>query len=627
LDKHDFDAAEADVTTAETIDPTASSIPEARALIATRRSDWPRVIEAATKALAIDPKNKFALQNRSWAYVQKKDYAAAEKDLAALEAIDPTNAALIATRAAIADRKGDLQTALAGYSKALERNPGDTFARYQRGMLLYRDWKYEEAIRDYSEILRNDPKNVEVLGSRALAYVYKGDYAAAEADVVSGLNLSPNNSGLLFAKAKLDQHRGSSDEEIESYSKLIESSRDKGYAYLQRASAYLALNRYDLALADTEQALKLGYTTPDLRIVRANIFLLRNQRDAAASEAEAMIKNNPDSYAFVAAGKTYAALGQRDKAMQAFARALAIKPEGYVYANRAQVRLKSDIAGRAADIDAALKLDPDNTDLLKEKAQFLESRGDYVGAVATIDHVLTTNRQADTYVLRAYAHRRADQAAIFADLETALKLEPNNVNALFSKASTLLSHGRPEEAAKLFQQLETLRPQNKYYYSVGRAVALSKAGKTAQASALFGTLRKEAKTAAEFNSLCWEKATAAIMLESALEDCRQALKLSPDSGQYIDSLGMALLKLGKLDEALDAYNKAVSKDTGAASLMGRAVVYLRKGDRAHAEADAAGARKLYADIEDQFADYGLKFDDEPANAAAAATKPTAPGKN
>ncbi len=223
LDNGDFVEAEKDVSSAEVIAPADAGVAQARIIIATRRADWPNVVAATTKALALDPKNKLALQKRSWAYVQKKDYAAAEKDLAALESIDPTNDAVTATRAAIADRKGDLQSALAGYSKALERNPGDTFARYQRGMLLYRDWKYDDAIRDYSEILRNDPKNAEVLGSRALAYVYNGDYAAAEADTAFGLKLSPKNSGLLFAKAKLDERRGSSDAEIESYSKLIES--------------------------------------------------------------------------------------------------------------------------------------------------------------------------------------------------------------------------------------------------------------------------------------------------------------------------------------------------------------------------------------------------------------------
>jgi cytochrome c-type biogenesis protein CcmH/NrfG len=107
------------------------------------------------------------------------------------------------------------------------------------------------------------------------------------------------------------------------------------------------------------------------------------------------------------------------------------------------------------------------------------------------------------------------------------------------------------------------------------------------------------------------------MLDSALQDCRDALKLSPGAGQILDSLGMVLLKLGRLDEALDAYNQAVAKNTGAASLMGRAFVYLHKGDTAHAEADAAAARKIAGDIDDTFAEYGLRFGAPPA---AAGTK-------
>jgi hypothetical protein len=36
---------------------------------------------------------------------------------------------------------------------------------------------------------------------------------------------------------------------------------------------------------------------------------------------------------------------------------------------------------------------------------------------------------------------------------------------------------------------------------------------------------------------------------------------------------------------------------------------MRKGDRAHAQADAAAARKASAHIDETFAKYGLKFDD------------------
>jgi tetratricopeptide (TPR) repeat protein len=122
----------------------------------------------------------------------------------------------------------------------------------------------------------------------------------------------------------------------------------------------------------------------------------------------------------------------------------------------------------------------------------------------------------------------------------------------------------------------------------------------------------------ELNELCWAKATADIMLDSALQDCEAALKLRPSEGRMLDSLGMVLLKLGRLDEALAAYNQAIAKRTGAASLMGRAFVYLRKGDRTRAEADAAAARKLVGDIEDTFSGYDLKFDQRSAGATTAA---------
>ena len=84
---------------------------------------------------------------------------------------------------------------------------------------------------------------------------------------------------------------------------------------------------------------------------------------------------------------------------------------------------------------------------------------------------------------------------------------------------------------------------------------------------------------------------------------------------------MVLLKLGKLDEALTAYNAAIASKTGADSLMGRAFVYLRKGDRAHAEADAAAARKMAPRIDDIFAGYGLSFDQRaPAKTQRTASK-------
>jgi Flp pilus assembly protein TadD len=97
------------------------------------------------------------------------------------------------------------------------------------------------------------------------------------------------------------------------------------------------------------------------------------------------------------------------------------------------------------------------------------------------------------------------------------------------------------------------------------------------------------------------------MLESAAQDCLEALKLKPDLGPVIDSLAFVRLRMGKFDEAISLYSQAIEKKTGSASYMGRAIAYARKGDSVRAQADRAEALNLDGDAETRFAEYGMKF--------------------
>jgi len=421
--------------------------------------------------------------------------------------------------------------------------------------------KMEQALNDLNAGLELDPNDVSALGNRILIYIQNRNFAAAEKDIAAMESLDPSNPAVLSANAMIAEGKGDFAACIDGYSKFLERQPAGGYALAHRAKCESAIGNQAAALTDSEAALKLNPGWVDMRLLRANIFMLQGKRDLVAAEAEALTKENPKSdYAWVGAARTYAALGQLDRAMKAFDRALAIKPSVLVYINRAQVRPRTDVRGRASDLDAALKLEPNNPDALKEKAQLLSNAGDYKGALALLDQI---------------------------------KPDPRDPYPLYSKLQ--------------------------------RGIILYKAGQTTEAEKLITDLQSTAKGAMDLNNLCYSEATAGIMLEAALEDCRQALKLTPGSGAYLDSLGMVLLKLGKLDEALSAYNQAVAKGEGAASLMGRAFVYLKKGDRAHAQADAAAARKLSATIDDTFAGYGLKFDDgstkpSDSTSAAAATR-------
>jgi tetratricopeptide (TPR) repeat protein len=414
-----------------------------------------------------------------------------------------------------------------------------------RGNTFLSSSKYDEAIADFTAALKLDPNNEWAIADRGLAYVWKRQFDAAQKDFDALDKVNSSNVVGLRARGLMAEFQHDCAKAVDYYTQSLSKDPGSTWATGHRAICEAELSRNDAALADSEKVLTDEPTWSELRLMRANIYMREGKHEAVAAEADALVRDNPDSdFAYVAAAKSYAALGQRDKAMKLFDKALAIKPTALIYINREQVRPTSDTAERMADLDAALKLEPGNSDASVLKADALVQQGKYTDALALLDHLPKSS---------------ADERWVRTD-----------------RARLLYKSGRTTDAEKELTDLET-----------------------------------KASTANDFNSLCWAKATSDMMLESALKDCQQALKLSPDSGPYLDSLGMVLLKLGRLDESLDAYSKAIAKGVGANSLMGRAFVYLKKGDRAHADADAAAARKLQPDIDDVFADYALKFDRRP----------------
>ncbi len=70
---------------------------------------------------------------------------------------------------------------------------------------------------------------------------------------------------------------------------------------------------------------------------------------------------------------------------------------------------------------------------------------------------------------------------------------------------------------------------------------------------------------------------------------------------------MVLLKLGRLDEALAAYDQAIARKNIASAFLGRAVVRARKGDMVRARADRAEALRRDPQVEEHFAEYGVKL--------------------
>ncbi|HEX6740280.1 MAG TPA: DUF3857 domain-containing protein [Sphingomicrobium sp.] len=419
--------------------------------------------------------------------------------------------------------------------------PTTTSGKLFQAMTLMDQGKMAEALGIINQAITDEPKNAVALSARALANAWQGKLDAAKKDLAAAQAIDPANSAVLSAGGLLAELQGNCTAGVEAFSKALSVEPGNGYYLGHRATCYHKLGKEAEALADSELAVKAYPNWMDLRVMRANILIKQGRRGAVADEAELLMSENPQSnFAFVAAGKIYGRLQMRDEALKAFDRALAIKPEAYVYINRSEVRPRSDRAGKIADLDQSLKLDPANPDALAEKAELLMTGGDFKQAVETYDR--------------------------------AVKDAPDN---------------------------SRLR--------VSRALALYRLGQTAEAQKALAAFERGARTADDFNSLCWSKATGGIMLESALANCRSAVKLAPDSSSKLDSLGFVLLRLGKFGESIEAYNKAIAKTNQSMSLMGRAIAYARNGDKSRAETDRAAALKLDPDVEARFAEYGLKL--------------------
>lgn len=503
----------ADLTAATRDEPTSSQGFVDRGLLYLNNAKYDEAIADFTKASQLNPSDPWSLANRAVSYAWKGDFAAARKDIAAAEAVDPKNIVVIRGKGLMAELKGDHASALGAYSAALTIDSKDDFS------LLH----------------------------RAIAQIALGDLAAAEADLDRYDALRPGQIDSARTRAEIDRLRGDAKSAVSRFSKLLVSRPTDAWSLAHRSMALENLGDYDPALADALLAMKGGFSKFEMRELRARIFIKKGERNKAAAEADLLIKDLGHlAVTHVNAGQIYDSAGMKERAMQEFARALAIEPAPYIYVLRAYVRPATHHADRLADFEAALRLDANDKGALLSSGEELSRMGKFAEALPFYDR--------------------------------AIKAYPDAKSLTFT-----------------------------------RALVLGKLGQITEAEKVIAKYREGLKTAVEFNNLCWGKATANLMLESAIADCKEAVRLAPAEAAFIDSLGMAFLRLKRFNESIDAYSRAITqRPMSAESLMGRALAYAGKGEMVLARADAKAARAISPDIDETFAGYGLKFEDQKA---------------
>jgi tetratricopeptide (TPR) repeat protein len=494
-----------------------------------RLGDDEHAVETAKSAWEelrrFDPSDLEALVSLGQLYLASGQMALAVEVLDEAQRLRPDHPWIQSLRARALSASGDSGAAERLQREALERDPGDLRARFELSERLARAGEHRQA----AELLAAAPERQR---------------------------LEPE---LQFRLARQLFLAGEPERARELAAKVLEGRPEAVPARLLSARTAIALGYF--AEAEATLAPVAARATDDpvagelflrayegqekwtdaARLLEARRDWLQRQGDTQGAEAAAL-----DLARILAASERWSEAA-------AMARSVAASADP----GRAEAGLRTELRAQAAggDLDAALAR--------------LDQRSDETAGLVRLELLLRGERRAEAAALAARLTAAASTLELSVGgllqdggqyesalpyLERSLRREPESLEASFRVASCLERLGRHDEAIAEFRRLVARAP--------GFAPALNYLG-------YLWIERRE-------------------NLEQAVTMVREAVRLDPDNGAYVDSLGWGLFQSGRFEDAVRALERA-------ARLLPRdATVLEHLGDARAAQGDLAGAREAYA---------------------------------
>jgi tetratricopeptide (TPR) repeat protein len=164
--------------------------------------------------------------------------------------------------------------------------------------------------------------------------------------------------------------------------------------------------------------------------------------------------------------------------------------------------------------------------------------------------------------LESLALRRGGKTdAGLAVLESFAKAQPHNADAVVTLAQAYSDANRGSQAVKVLRDAQTrFTGDTTIAFELG--AVLDKQKKYSEAEAVFRDLNaKEPNNAVALNYLGYMLAERGERLTESVDLLKRALAIDPDNGSYLDSIGWAYFKDGKIDLALENLQKAAEQLT------------------------------------------------------------------
>ena len=464
---------------------------------------------------------------------------------------------------------GRVDKALESFNAALKADKMTPAALYARSRVWREKGDMPKAIADIDDALKREPKTPLWLYSRGRARYDKGEDAKAIADLTAALRLNKNFALGFALVGSAMARQGDFKRAAKAYDRAIAVDPEYSYAYLGRAALKLRQGDEAGALKDFEEAVRADAQDYAPYYNRGELHWRGGRREQALADfrnAMTSSKLTPDAAIWI--GDRYLSLQLWKDAIAAYGRAhdLGSVVPGLV---RRAVAFESDKDPKRAlvDLDAAVKLEPENAAVIAARGTLLSRMGQDAPAITDLNRALRlAPADPEILVARASFYARVEKPTLaLEDYTKAINADPKYAEAYNGRGALYANALKePEKALRDVMKAVELRPRDTgHHYNLGslrlRNRLYFKALDSFEAAlALKGPAARILERRADAKSQLGDHSGARLDIEAALEK-------DPRNASLYDTLGNIRLRARDYEQAVRDESQALQLDDKIAS--------------------------------------------------------------
>jgi putative PEP-CTERM system TPR-repeat lipoprotein len=466
-----FDQAKADIDAARKISPNAPIVSYAQAVLDFSQGRYKEALDAIQQVLKVAPDHMPSLLVAGAIQYALGANEQAEQYVKRYLESDPKNAYATKLLASVMLKNNDPQQALSVLNPAVQQGSPDPQLLSLVGESYMRSRDFSKATEYFEKASALAPQAPMIHTALGMSKLAQGENASGMAQLEMASNMDASNTQpgtlLVINHLRLKEY----DKALAAAQKMEKEKPKDAQVKTLKGNVYMARNELPQARQTFEEAAKLdpGYFPPVVNL--AQIDVAEKKPDAAKTRMEAFLQKNPKNAEAIASLASLAkSQGHNEEATKLLERAANDKPDDIPTALRLgahylQINEKQKATALAQKLVVSY---PSSPEVLDFSAQTDLVNGNKTAALDTYRKLagLLPNSALAQYRIASVEMLMKNEPAAIESLKKAISLKPDYLEAQAALAAVQSRNGKYDEALAIARQVQKQLPKQPVGYSL-----------------------------------------------------------------------------------------------------------------------------------------------------------------